>query len=63
MDRAKNVPPKGSNKTKPFSGDFIALGGPKQSRVEAVDVKKPSAVPAKPTPAPVSVSGNFNSIL
>jgi hypothetical protein len=54
MDRGKNVPPKGS-KTKPFSGDFIALGGPK-GRAEPVDVKKPSAsisVPAKSTPPPV----------
>ena len=62
MDRGKNVPPKGS-KTKPFSGDFIALGGPK-GRAEPVDVKKPpastSAVPAKSTPAPIRYD-NTNS--
>ena len=59
MDRGKNLPPK-SSKSKPlgFSGDFIALG-PKQSRAEPTDVKKPqsstSGVPSKPTPAAPSL--------
>lgn len=62
MDRGKaNLPPKNS-KSKPlgFSGDFIALG-PKQSRAEPVDIKKPVASlggPSKPTPAPSASIGN-----
>lgn len=63
MDRGKNLPPKGS-KPKPlgFSGDFIALG-PKQSRGEPADVKKPptsstSSGPSKPTPAAPASLGN-----
>ena len=64
MDRGKNLPPK-SSKSKPlgFSGDFIALG-PKQSRAEPTDVKKPqsstSGVPSKPTPAAPSLGKNIN---
>lgn len=65
MDRGKNLPPK-SSKSKPlgFSGDFIALG-PKQSRVEPVDVKKPTAStssgPTKPTPAPLPSLGKLKT--